>query len=771
MSVGHSHIRKDSVAKVTGKTRFTDDYTMPGMLHAKYVRSPIAHGMVKKIDTSAALAITGVEAVFTYEDIPKNVFPTAGHPYSLDPNYSDVADRLLLTNHVRYHGDEVAIVVARDHLSAEEGARAVIVEYDELPVCVTSEAALAKDAPDIHDGGNIIKSTTFEVGGTIDEAEKQADTVIEGKFTTPIILHCHLENHVSYAYMDDNDHIVIVSSTQIPHICRRIVGQALSMPWSRIRVIKPYIGGGFGNKQDVILEPMVAFLSTKLGGAPVKIELDREEGLVATRTRHSWSIDARAGFSNDGTLKFMDLEVISNTGAYASHGHSIPMAAGSKSCNLYPRSVTRFSATTHYANIPAAGAMRAYGSPQIFFGIESLLEDAARKLNIDPVDIRIKNSAQPGDIVAKTGELKHSVAMVDCLQKGREIIEWDKRKLEYAQQEGSVRRGLGVASFSYGSGTYPACVEIASCRLVLNQDGTVHMQVGATEIGQGSDTALAQMAAETLGIEYDSVHVVSDQDTDVTPFDTGAYASRQAYVAAPAIHEAAEKLKAKILQHCQLMTGQSSKELDLVNGEIIQLDHTVPLDQKGKVIDLKELALDTYYHKDRGGQLSAEVSTKTLTNAPSYGCTFVDLEVDIEMCTVTVKEIINVHDAGKIIHPLAAEGQVHGGMAMGIGMTLFEELLIDPASGWIYNGNLLDYKIPTAVDIPELSHAFVETHDPTSPYGNKSLGEPPTISQGPAIRNAILDATGVTINEMPMTPKVLFRHFNEAGLFDSPREV
>jgi len=764
MAIGESSVRKDVVAKVTGKTRFTDDFTMAGMLHAKYVRSPIAHGMVKSIDTGAALAIDGVEAVFTHADVPTNVFPTAGHPYALDPNYQDVADRLLLTDHVRYHGDEVAIVVARDHLAAEEGARAVIVEYDELPVCVTSEAALADDAPAIHEGGNIIKSTSFELGGTVAEAEKLSDSIIEDSFSTPIILHCHLENHVAYAYMDDTDHIVIVSSTQIPHICRRIVGQALSLPWSKVRVIKPYIGGGFGNKQDVVLEPMVAFLTLKMNGAPVKIELDREEGLVATRTRHSWSMKARAGFTDDGYLKFMDIDVISNTGAYASHGHSIPMASGTKSCNLYPRSVTRFSATTHYANIPAAGAMRAYGSPQIFFGIEGLLEEAARKIGMDSVEFRIRNSAVAGDIISKTGNLEHSVAMVECLEKGRDIIDWDARKKKYANQSGPVRRGLGVASFSYGSGTYPACVEVAGCRLIFNQDATVHMQIGATEIGQGSDTALAQMAAESLGLAYDDIHVVSVQDTDVTPFDTGAYASRQTYVAAPAVHEAASKLKVSILEHAALMTGISSEELDLVNGQIIRKGQTEP------VVDLGELALDTYYHKERGGQLCAESSTKTCTNAPSYGCTFVDLEIDIEMCSITIKEIINVHDAGTIINPIAAEGQVHGGMAMGIGMTLFEELLIDPKSGWIYNGNLLDYKIPTAVDIPELSHAFVETSDPTSPYGNKSLGEPPTISQGPAIRNAILDATGVKINEMPMTPKVLFRHFNDAGLYETAGE-
>ena len=759
MAVGQSHIRKDVRAKVTGKTRFTDDFSMPGMLQAKYVRSPIAHGLVKSIDKTVALAMPGVEAVFTFEDVPKTFFPTAGHPFSLDPGHQDVADRLLLTDHVRYHGDEVAIVVARDHLTAAKAAKAVIVEYEELPVCVTSEAAMAEDAPAIHKGGNIIKSTTFEIGGKIADAEKETDIIVEGTFSTPIVLHCHLENHTAYAYMDDNDHLVIVSSTQIPHICRRIVGQALDMPWAKIRVIKPYIGGGFGNKQDVVLEPMVAFLSTKLGGAPVKIELEREEGLVATRTRHAQTVTARAGVTNDGVIKFIDLNVISNTGAYASHGHSIPMAAGSKFCNLYPRSVSKFSATTHYGNIPAAGAMRAYGSPQLFFGVESVLEEVAETLGMDSVDFRIKNSARPADIISKTGDKEHSVGMIECLEKGREVIDWDVKKEKNSKQEGNIRRGLGVASFSYGSGTYPACVEIAGCRLILNQDGSVHMQIGATEIGQGSDTALAQMAAETLGIDYDAIHVVSEQDTDVTPFDPGAYASRQTYVAAPAVHQAAGKLKAKILEHCHLMTGEDKENLDLSGGKIIRKDQP-----ESVVLDLQDLALDSYYHKERGGQLTAEVSSKTCTNAPSYGCTFVDLEVDIEMCAVTIKQIINVHDAGKIIHPLSAEGQVHGGMAMGVGMALFEELLVDPESGWIYNGNLLDYKIPTCMDIPDLESAFVETFDPTSPYGNKSLGEPPIISQGPAIRNAIWDATGVKINEMPMTPKVLFKYFKNAGL-------
>ena len=759
MAVGISHRRKDAVAKVTGRARYTDDFSMPGMLTAVYVRSPIAHGLVRNIDASAALALPGVEAVFTHADVPKNVYPTAGHPYSLDPEHQDVADRLLLTAHVRYQGDEVAVVVARDQLTARQAARLVRVEYEELPVCVTSEAATADAAPAIHPGGNIVRQTSFTIGRDPKAAEQEADQVFSGTFRTPIALHCHLENHTAYAYMDDQDHLVIVSSTQIPHICRRIVGQALGIDWGRIRVIKPCIGGGFGNKQDVVLEPMVGFLTMRLGGAPVKLEMEREECLTSTRTRHGQTIRAKTGLKEDGTIILIDLDITSNTGGYASHGHSIPMAAGTKFCNLYPRAAISFAATTHYANIPAAGAMRAYGSPQLFFGLECLLDDAARKLGMDPVELRLKNAARAGEIMAKTGDSEHSVGIIECLEKGRAAIGWQEKKKRYAGQSGPVRRGLGVAAFSYGTGTYPACVEIASCRLILNQDGSVHMQAGATEIGQGADTALAQMAAQTLGMDYGAIHVVSEQDTDVTPFDPGAYASRQTYVAAPAVHQAAADLKEKILAHAAMMRGEDKAVLDLRDGRIVRRDQP-----ETELFSLREVALDSYYHKERGGQLTAEASTKTCTNAPSYGCTFVDLEVDLELCQVRISEIINVHDAGAIIHPLAAAGQVHGGMAMGIGMALFEELLVDPDSGWIYNGNLLDYKVPTAVDVPDLGCDFVDTFDPTSPYGNKSLGEPPIISPAPAIRNAILDATGVAINEAPVTPKLLFRYLSKAGL-------
>lgn len=762
MATGQPVIRKDAVAKVTGKARFTGDFFQPGMLLARYVRSTIAHGRVTSIDTSRAAALPGVEAIFTYDDVPQTLFATAGHPYSLDPEHQDVADRLLLTRTVRFQGDEIAIVVARDDLVLRQALALIEVGYEPYPPLVSVQDALARGARALHGGNdNVIGDSGYSTGGDMETAIQACDLVLDGTYQTQITQHCHIENHIALAYMDDLEHIVIVTSTQIPHIARRIVGEALGLPLGRIRVIKPYLGGGFGAKQDVVLEPMVAFLTLKLGGRPVKIDLSREECMAGTRTRHAFTVRLRAGVNRDGTLKAIDIDALSNTGAYASHGHSIAGAAGAKTRSLYPRAAMRYHARTVYTNCPVAGAMRAYGAPQILFPLECLVEEAARAVDMDPVDFRIQNVAREGDQDGMGFERFESCGLVDCLRKGRELIQWDKKRAALAgHQTGPLRRGLGVACFSYASGTYPVCTEIASVRLALNQDGSLHVQAGATEIGQGSDTVIAQMAARTTGISYDRIHMVSTQDTDVSPFDTGAYASRQAYVVSNAMLRAARQLKARILEHAALMTGRSADQLDLRQDNIVHAAHP------GRILmPVARVALDAYYNKERGGQITAEVSQKTRTNAPTFGCTFVDLTVDIPLCKVKINEIYNIHDSGVILNPATARGQVRGGAAMGIGAALFEELLIDPQTGAIRNNNLLDYKIPTVVDLPDIGCEFVQTVEPTSGYGNKSLGEPPIISPSAAIRNAIWDATGVKIDQIPMTPHVLFRRFKEEGLF------
>ncbi len=761
MAVGKSVKRVDGAAKVTGKARFTDDFSLPGMRVAKYLRSTIAHGRVVRIDTGKARGLPGVDGVFTFEDIPKNVFATAGHPYALDPAYGDVADRLLLTDHIRYEGDEIAVVVAENELTAHKALALIEVEYETYQPLVRMNDVLAEDATEIHKKTkNIVKEHAFVAGGDWEQAREESDYLIEGVYETQVLQHCHLENHTAYAYMDDLEHIVIVSSTQIPHIVRRIVGQALGLPWSQIRVIKPYIGGGFGNKQDVILEPMVAFLTLQLGGIPIRLRLDREEGMIGTRVRHPFRVNVKVGAQKDGTLKLIDFKALSNTGAYASHGHSIAAAGSAKTHYMYPRAVYRCRARTIYGNFPAAGAMRGYGSPQMTFAVECAMEEAARALGMDSVAFRLKNAARPGNKSQITQKPIMSCGLVDCIKKGRELIQWEQKRADWPrEQTGAVRRGLGLACFSYGSGTYPVCVEAASARISLNQDGSIHLQVGATEIGQGSDTALAQMAAETLGIPFSQVHMVSSQDTDVTPFDTGAYASRQVFVGGQAVMRTAQQLKEKILDYVGVINGMTPRDLDILNGDIV-----VARMPETAVMSLKDVAMDAYYDKNRGGQITAEVSYKTRNNAHVFGCTFVDLAVDIPLCKVNINEIYNVHDCGVVINPLNAAGQVHGGMAMGIGAALFEVLMIDPDSGRIYNNNMLDYKVPTIMDIPDLGAEFVETHEPSNPYGSKALGEPPVLTPAPAIRNAILDATGVAINELPLNPKILFKHFRAAGL-------
>ena len=761
MAIGKPVQRVDGVAKVTGKARYTDDFSMPGMRVAKFLRSSIAHGRVVRIDTGQARGLPGVDGVFTYEDIPKKIFATAGHPFSLDPGHTDVADRRLLTDHIRYQGDEIAVVVAENELTAQKALALIELEYESYRPLVRMDDVLAEDAPEIHKRTrNIVKEHAYTAGGDWEQAKEESDHLIEGCYETQVMQHCHLENHSAYAYMDDLEHIVIVSSTQIPHIVRRIVGEALELPLSQVRVIKPYVGGGFGNKQDVVLEPMVAFLTMQLGGVPVKLRLDREEGMIGTRVRHPFRVKMQVGVQKDGTVKLINFDALSNTGAYASHGHSIAAAAAAKAHYMYPRAVYRCHARTIYGNFPAAGAMRGYGSPQMTFAVDCAMEDAARSLGMDSVEFRLKNAVKPGDMnqIGKRPIL--TAGLVECIEKGRRLIGWEKKRADWPpSQNGPVRRGLGVACFSYLSGTYPVCVEAASAALTLNQDGSVHLRVGATEIGQGSDTAFAQMAAETLGIPFAKVHLISTQDTDVTPFDTGAYASRQTYVGGQAVMRTAQQLKEKILNYVGVITGMNPADLDILNGNIV-----VARTPEAAVMSLENVAMDAYYDKNRGGQITAEVSYKTRTNAPSFGCTFVDLEVDVPMCKVKINEIYNVHDCGVIINPLNAEGQVHGGMAMGIGAGLFEALMIDPDSGRIYNNNMLDYKVPTIMDIPDLGVAFVETREPTHPYGSKSLGEPPVLSPAPAIRNAILDATGVAVNELPLNPKTLFKHFKAAGL-------
>ena len=466
-----------------------------------------------------------------------------------------------------------------------------------------------------------------------------------------------------------------------------------------------------------------------------------------------------------GQLAARKVECFSNQGAYASHGHSICAKALGSFAQIYPCDHMECDGWTVFTNRPAAGAMRGYGMPQASFADEANIDECAAAVGMDPLEYRMKFIMPKNYHDAFSGNTNYFDSFRACLEKGRDAMDYDRRKAEFTKDTGSVRRGIGAASFWYNTGVYPISLETASNRMQLNLDGTVTMQCGETEIGQGADTAYAQMTAKAVGLKsYKDVHVVSCQDTDITPTGLGAYASRQTYMEGFAIDQTGRLLRQKILAYAAEMLGCSAEELDIVEGNVVRKE-------SGAVeMDLSHLAMTAQYNPVHSEHITAESTATIRSNAYSFGCTFAEVEVDIPMCKVTLKRIINVHDCGSLINPALAEAQVHGGMSMGIGYGLSEQLLFDEKTGKPLNNNLLDYKLSTVMDHPDLEALFVENAEPTSPFGTKALGEPPACSPAPAIRSAIYNATGVSIDTTPITPHVLYRTFKEAGLIHDEKE-
>ncbi len=760
MYVGKKATRVDAYDKVIGRTKYTDDLCDKGAYVAQVLHATIANGRVKSIDTSAAEAIPGVVKVFTCFDLKeKHCFPTAGHPWSTDESHQDVADRLVLTERVRFYGDDIAAVVAEDEVSAAQALRAIKVEYEEYPFVLDVLDAMKDGAPQLHEAypNNILKHTTIRKGN-YEEAIKEPGLIkVEGWYETPTVQHCHIENFICYAEMN-GDRIKIVTSTQIPHIVRRVVGQALGIEWGKIQVIKPYIGGGFGNKQDVLYEPLCAWLCMQLGGHLVKLDVPREDTFVSTRVRHAIRSHIISWVRPDGTYAARKLEAFSDQGAYASHGHSICAKGAGAFPQLYPCDNVEVDAYTVFTNKSVAGAMRGYGIPQAMWAAECHTEEVAAKLGMDPIAFRRKNLMPVGYTDPFSKNELYADTFNQCMDKGMEVTDYLRKYEAYQNQTGDIRRGIGMAVFWYNTAVWPISLETSSCRMVLNQDGSLQVQVGETEIGQGADTAFAQMTADVVGILMEKVHVVSCQDTDVTPFGTGAYASRQTYTAGFAIRQTGSLLKERILNYAHELTRMPPYNLDIIDGNIVRITD-------GRVLmTLGDLATEALYSLTHSQHLTAESTAQIKSNAYSFGCTFAEVEVDIPMCKVKLLDLVNVHDAGTIINPALAEAQVHGGMSMGIGFGLSEKLLFDPKSGKALNNNLLDYKLSTFMDHPRLRAFFVENPEPTSAFGTKALGEPPTCSVAPAIRNAVYQATGVFVNEAPVNPHILFRRFKEEGL-------
>ena len=760
MEVGKSHRRVDAFDKVTGRALYTDDMCDASALVIKIKHSEITHGRVISVDTKEAEKIVGVVKIVTCFDVPKIKFPTAGHPWSVDVSHQDVADRYLLNTHVRYYGDDVAAVIAEDEVAAVRAVRAIKVEYEEYPFVMDPIEAMKEGAPVIHSEcpDNCLKHTDMRIGDYENAIKEPGLIKVEGVYTTPTVQHAHIENFICFCRKEAGRY-VLHSSTQIPHITKRIVAQALGIDWGRVRIIKPYIGGGFGNKQDALYEPLCAYLCGMAGGRLVKLDVSREETFVSNRVRHAQIYKITSWVRPDGTYAARKLILYSNQGGYASHGHSIAAKGMGAFPQMYPCENVECDSYTVYTNRPVAGAMRGYGIPQSMFAFESHTEDVARALGMDSLKFRRQNIMPKGYVDNFSKNEMYFDTYNQSFDKAIEYIDYHNKLKEYSKpQTGPVRKGIGMAAFWYNTAVWPIALEISSCRMILNQDGSIQVQVGETEIGQGADTAFSQMTADAIGIPFEKVNIVSNQDTDVTPFGTGAYASRQTYTAGFAIREAGLMLKDKIIGHARNITRQPTYNLDIQDGNIIRTtDNRV-------LMSLGELATQVLYSMTDAEYITSEYSYQIKNNAYSFGCCFAEVEVDVPMCKVNLVNIINVHDCGTLINPQLAEAQVHGGMSMGIGFGLSEILLFDEKTGRPLNNNLLDYKLSTFMDHPHIEGQFVENPEPTSAYGTKALGEPPACPVAPAIRNAVLQATGVAINDLPLRPHILYERFKEEGL-------
>lgn len=777
MGIRESVVRTDALDKVTGAAKYTEDLIPMDALVGKTLHSTIANGRVKSISLEDAWKIPGIVDIVTCFDVPVHEYATCGHPFSMDPAHEDVKNKRMLTDRVRYYGDEIAAVVAVDQLTAQRAIEKIKVEYEVFEPLLTPGAAVARGR-ELHEQAPVNQGARMDFRitpkGKVEfyQGEFSTDPYIGGqedlkgtKFHVPPQQHCHIENICCFAYMSGHK-IVIVSPNQAPHTLRRHVSEATGVPVGNIRIVKPCMGGGFGNKQDTYYEPLAAFLTMRLGGQCVSFTMTREETFVNSRTRHAMDLWAAASVDGEGRITKKGLRIHAYSGAYGSNGHSIAAYGITNYFQLYPALEKQVGeSATIYTTMPSAGAMRGYGIPQVDFAMECQMDDIALEHGWDPVEFRRKNMMKEGFLDPFDRFHCASNGLEACIAKGCEMINWKERRKaydEFNKTSPAVKKGVGMAIFAYKTGVYPIQLETASCRILLNEDGSIQVQVSATELGQGSDTVFAQMASEITTIPEEKIFVVGQQDTDVSPHDAGAYASRQTYVSGSAVKQTAILLKERILNRASLLYGVEEAGLGLCGEHVVK--------ENGEAVaSIAQVALQMQYANSRtvdSEHITAESTYTMRSNAFSFGASFVDLEVDVPLGKITVKRVAAVHDSGIILNPQLARAQVQGGVVMGLGYALNEEMLFDEATGRMLNNNLLDYKIPTAMDIPAIDIAFVETYEPTGPFGNKALGEPPVIPQAPAVRNAVLHATGVGINCLPLSPENLFRAFGEAGILE-----
>ncbi len=750
--VAQSIKKVDSYGLMSGQPLYSDDLAQNNALILKVLRSPHAFAKIKDIDTSKAEKLSGVVSVLTYKNFKSNIITRAGQGFPEPSPY----DKYALDRVVRYVGDEVAVVAAKDVRTAEKALKLIEVDYEVLEPILDYEKSETSNVV-IHDEDeikgaydakhNIASAYEMEVGN-VEEELKKSEIVIDETFYTQAQAHAMMEPHASTAYIDMQGRLVVVSSTQVPFHVRRIISMALDIPIKKIRVIKPRIGGGFGGKQAIHGEFFVAKVTWETK-KPSKLIYTRKEVFESTYTRHPMRFRIRVGATKDGVINALDMQGLSDTGAYGEHALTTFMVAGSKTLPLYNKvKAVKFSGKVVYTNHPPAGAYRGYGAIQGNFALESALDMLAQKLNMDPVEIRRKNMIKEGEtspIFKIMGEGREGAEMViesckldQCIDRGLEKIGWYEKRGKKIKN-GSKVRGLGMAIAMQGSGI--ANVDMAAATIKLNDDGSFNLLMGATDLGTGSDTILSQIAAEELMVDTDNI-IPYSSDTDLTPFDTGAYASSTTYVSGNAVRLAAKKMKELIIKEGALKLGVSVDEVEFDGKEI---------KAKDKSVSLKDLATVLYYTENQK-QLSATASYVGHVSPPPYMAGFAEVEVDTETGKVDLLKYVAIVDCGTTINPNLARIQTEGGLVQGIGMTLFEDVKYDK-KGRLLTNNFMNYKIPSRMDIKDIDVEFVESYEPTGPFGAKSVSEIGIDTPPAAIANAIYDAVGLRFHNLPITPE------------------
>ncbi len=761
--VGKPETKVDAVKLAKGNPAFVDDIELRGMLHAKLLTSPHAHARILDIDDSAAKALPGVHAVIHYQNVARVKYASGGQSY---PN-PHPHDQVSFDNKVRYVGDRVAAVAADTLEIAEEAIKLIAVEYEVLPAVFDENEAMQAGAPVIHDESdtadihdaqrNIVHHIDAEVGD-VEQGFAEADHVFEKTYYVHQVQPAPIEPHIAISWWDSDERLVIRTSTQVPFHVRRMVAPLLGLPAKQIRVIKPRIGGGFGVKQEMLLEDIVGHL-TIATGRPVRLELNRTEEFRSSRTRHPQTITWKAGVMADGTMHSMRMTVIGNTGAFGTHGLTVQTVTGLRGLSSYNCANRKFDCYVVYTNRPVPGAYRGYGGPQALFSLEVLMDEIAQELGMDVIEFRKKNWVQAGDpmpIAPLLGEgeketvievpLIQSCGLNECFEQGLKAIGWErKRDPNFSVVPGKphVRRGLGAAMCMHGT-AIPG-LDMGGASIKINDDGSFNVLVGATDLGTGSDTVLGQMAAEVLGVPLDDI-IVYSSDTDFTPFDTGAYASSTTYISGTAVKMAAEKVAEQIRERAALM-------LELEQWDDIELRDRFAFAADGRSVSIADIALHSL-HEDQQRQIMATASFVSMDSPPPFAGQFAEVEVDMETGQVTVNKLVMAVDAGVPINPITASGQVEGGMTQALGYGHVEEMVYDE-DGTMVNSSLGPYHIYRADEMPWMKAILVQTNEPSGPFGAKAIAEIPKDGVAPALTNAVFDATGVRLRSIPLTPQAV----------------